>query len=165
MGRVRPIALIMIITLTGCSIPSYLVRSSDVSLAQAPAVRERDGAAVTLAGGSFMPTRDPPRADGRVRVRGTGRHNKTWRAGMIITLVGIPLAIGGAVLGVLSVAPGFGGYTGDPTEGPGSHITASGSAMLGFGLALGLSGDSMTLGVGPALWIAGAREKPLELRF
>jgi hypothetical protein len=156
---------ITLIPLAGCSIPGYLVRSSDVSLAAAPAVRERDGATVTLAGGSFMPTRDPPLADGHVRVRGTGRHNKTWRAGMIITLVGIPLAVTGAVLGVLSVSPGFGGYVGDPTEGPGGMMTAKGDAMLGLGLALGLSGDIMTLGVGPALWIAGARSKPLELRF
>jgi hypothetical protein len=37
--------------------------------------------------------------------------------------------------------------------------------MLGFGLALGLSGDIMTLGIGPGLWIAGARQKPLELTF
>jgi hypothetical protein len=160
----RAIALVLVAALAGCAIPSYLVRPSDVGLAEVPALRERDVQPVTLKGGSFLPTRDPPLSDGSVRVRGPGRHSRLWRAGMIVTLVGIPLAVTGAVLGVLSVSPGYGGYTGDLTEG-GGMMTSRGDAMLTLGLVLGVSGDAMLLGVGPALWIAGARQAPVELRF
>jgi hypothetical protein len=160
----RATALFLVITITGCAVPSYVMRASDIGLPQAPAVRERDAEPVTLAGGSFMPAREAPLPDGRVRVRGLGRHSRAWRAGMIITLVGIPLAIGGALLGVFAVAPGYGGYTGDLTEGSGG-ITSSGTAMLTLGCLLGVTGDAMLLGLGPGLWIAGARQAPVELRF
>jgi hypothetical protein len=160
----RAAALVLVLALAGCAVPSYLVRTDDVALPRAPATREHDAQPVTLAGGSFRPTPDPPRDDGRVRVRGNGRHSRAWRAGMILTLVGVPLAIGGALLGVFSVSPGFGGYSGDLTEGDG-HMTAQGAAMLTLGCIIGVSGDALLLGVGPGLWIAGARQAPVELRF
>jgi hypothetical protein len=89
-----------------------------------------------------------------------------WKAGMGVTLIGVSLALSGALLAVFSVSPGYGGYVGDPTEGgPGSHTTDKGAAMFVIGTTFAAVGDAATFAVGPGLWIAGARRAPLELRF
>jgi hypothetical protein len=152
------VALLVAGALAGCSIPSYYVRPADLDTAPTPAVRADDGSPVLLEKGSYRPiAMAEPRGD-RVRVRGPGRHGKLWKSGMLITLIGLPLAAIGAGL-ALSVLGGC-----DITEHPCPNGFSNNPGVFAFGSALGVVGDAMSLGIGPGLWIAGARQKPEEVQ-
>jgi hypothetical protein len=162
--------LSLTVSMTGCAIPSYLIEPQNLALAPSvPATREADGKRVWLQAGSFMPTPDGQLADKRVRVRGPGRHGALWKAGAIVTL-------GGLVLSALGLGLGFGGFglstkgCGDITEHPCydsmdpslNRERAAGDAMFTSSLVIGPIGYAALFLVGPALWIAGARQAPRE---
>jgi hypothetical protein len=154
---------------SGCTTPLYAVRSTDLNLPAVPAVRVGDGRPVLLAGG-LQPESPTAYADGTVRVR--GRRSKLWMAGMGVTLIGAALAITGAALGIAGFNRGNEGC-GDITEHPCyddpstppalEARRAEGDRMFAAGLSIGLIGDVALL-VGPALWIAGAFQRPDELK-
>jgi hypothetical protein len=156
----RWIAICLAVTLSGCSeIPSYLVRPEHLDAVAAPATRESSGQAVKLRGGSFMPTQDAPLADGRVRVRGPGRHSTTWKVGLGVTLVGWAMAITGAAIGIAGAGRTI---CSDLRSCPPSDYVNEGNRMFMAGIVVGPIGDVMTL-VGPAMMIAGARQAPVEV--
>ena len=156
------LALVLLATTSGC-VPAYLVRPNELQQDEVPSVRERDGQSVTLQGGSFRVTRDPPLPDGRVRVRGPGRHGKTWLAGLTITVAGVALGLTALGLGVLSATPGV-GYSGSASDGTG-NTTSSGHALGISAIVVGSAGLLAGGLIGPSIWIAAARQAPIELRF
>jgi len=156
----RWIAITLAAALSGCAdIPAYLVQPDQLHAQAAPATRERDGHAVLLKGGSFMPTSEPALPDGRVRVRGPGRHSALWKAGLGVTLIGWAMAITGAAIGIAGAARTI---CSDFRSCPDSPRTREGYRMFYAGITIGPIGDAATV-VGPALMSAGARLKPVEL--
>ena len=147
-------ALVMLATTSGCA-GGYLVRPNDLGRAEVPSVRESDGKAVALQGGSFRVTKDAPLADGRVRVRGPGRHGAVWLAGLIVTSVGLGLGVTAIGLFLKST---------NPPSSDGTTTASSNHAMELSSIVLGCAG---ALGVlaGPGVWVAGARQAPIELHF
>ena len=151
--------LVLLLLLSGCEIPTYIVDRRDFATAQAggdkpvPALRELDGSRVRLRPDSFRALEDY--GPTKVRVGGLGRRSATWMSGAILTAVGAVLSIAGGVL----VARAWTG-TGDPTEG---SFRSSCDACGVPGYILSAWGDTFLLGLGPALWIAGARAKPVEV--
>lgn len=145
------LAFVMLAT-SGC-VPSYLVRPSELAGAEVPSVRERDGRAVTLEGGSFRVTHDPPLADGRVRVRGPGRHGNMWLGGLIMTSVGIGLGLTAVGLGFAAVAQNDSGDSSNSRP-----MMTSAVVLGGFGALTGAL-------LGPSVWVAGARQAPIELHY
>ncbi|HEX4459595.1 MAG TPA: hypothetical protein VIA18_16555 [Polyangia bacterium] len=149
-------ALVMLATTSGC-VPSYFVRSNELGRDEVSSVRASDGKTVTLQGGSFRVTKDPPLADGRVRVSGPGRHGRMWLIGLMITTIGV--GIGLTAIG-LFVKSGDGinseGTSATPSD---SHAFELSAIVLG---SAGLLGGAL---VGPSVWIAGARQAPIELHF
>jgi hypothetical protein len=160
-AKMMVVMVVMLLTTMGC-VPAYLVRPSEIQQEEVPALREHDGRPVTLQGGSFAVTGDPPLADGRLRVRGPGRHSKTWLAGLAITSIGIGLGITALACVILAASPA--GYSGNASEGTG-FTTATGRALDYTALVLGSTGVLAGGVAGPSVWIAGARQAPIELRF
>lgn len=157
----RSVAIALLLSILGCSVPSYWVRPADLSSAPAPAERVSDHAAVRLRSGSYRPTDDPPRADGKIVVRGPGRHGKLWRAGLWVTVGGALAAFAGGMLtwASMSAFPQC-----DSTEG--RHCPPPNPASAGLfigGVTLSAIGDVSMLVVGPAMWIRGAQQRPVEV--
>jgi hypothetical protein len=156
----RWIAILVALSVSGCAeIPSYLVRPEHLDAEVAPATREADGRPVALRGGSFMPTQDGRLPDGRVRVRGPGRHSTSWKVGVSLTVVGWAMAITGAVVGIMGATRSI---CSDFHECPPSPYKNEGDRMFYAGVTIGPIGDALTL-IGPALMVAGARQKPIEV--
>lgn len=152
--------LVFLLLSSGCAIPKYYVERQDFDAAQAgaeqpvPAVRELDGAAVRLKPDTIRLIDGGTPA--KVRVGGLGRKSKIWKSGLALTAIGVAMSIAGGVL----VARGFSG-SGDITEGGIHHSDCEACYLPGFILS-GI-GDGLALAIGPGLWIAGSRTKPVEL--
>jgi hypothetical protein len=153
--------LVFLLLSTGCSeIPTYVVDRRDLDAAQAggdkpvPALREDDGSRVRLRPDSFRALEDY--GPTKVRVGGLGRHSLTWKSGLALTVIGVVMSAVGGIL----VARSFSG-AGDITEGGTHRSDCDSCAVPGF--MFSVMGDALALGLGPGLWIAGARSKPVEL--
>lgn len=150
----RIFAAILAASLVACGSPGYYVRSTDLSTNPTPAERASDQTPVKLRSDSYRVTNEPLLPDGRVTVRGPGRHGALWKAGLAVLLIGLPLQIAGSMIALF-------GPPCDLTEG---NPPASCRAPFGVGVALGVLGHVMTFAVGPALLGAGAGQRPVEVR-
>jgi hypothetical protein len=149
----RLLTALLAVLLAACSSPGYYVRRGDLGSDPTPAERASDLSPVALRGGSYRVTNEPPLPDGRVTVRGPGRHGKLWKSGLAVLLIGVPLQLAGSMLAIF-------GPPCNLTEGnpPGSC-----RAVFDAGVAIGVLGHVMTFAVGPALMGAGAGQAPVEV--
>ena len=150
----RIFAAILALSLAACSSPGYYVRNSDLSSNPTPAERASGLTPVRRRGGSYRVTNEPLLPDGRVTVRGPGRHGALWKAGLALVVIGVPLQLAGSMIAIF-------GPPCDLTEG---NPPASCGAVFGAGVGIGVLGHVMTFAVGPALLGAGASRGPVELR-
>src|SRR5689334_7637415 len=130
----RLVAATLALCLSACTVPAYYVRPADLAVSPTPALRASDLEPVELRAGSYRPTAEPARPDGRVVVRGPGRHGSLWKAGLAVLLIGVPLQLAGSMLAIF---------------GPPCHLTegnppASCRAVFGTGVAVGVIGHVMT---------------------
>lgn len=129
----RSLVAILLISVAGCSVPSYSLRSSSSSPLYAvndspPPAGELSSARPTL-----------------VLVPAVKRgHSPMWKTGAIITITSIGVSLLGAALVVTSMH-------GDLTEGSG-HVDA---APWVTGLVLSAVGDGGAFIGGPITWMAG----------
>ncbi|MGZ3438220.1 MAG: hypothetical protein ACXVDD_01825 [Polyangia bacterium] len=150
----RIFAVVLAISLAACSSPGYYVRNGDLSANPTPAERASDLTPVRLQRGSYRVTNEPLLPDGRVTVRGPGRHGTLWKSGLAVLLIGVPLQLAGSMIAIF-------GPPCDLTEG---NPPASCRAAFGAGVGIGVLGHVMTFAVGPALMGAGAGRGPVEVQ-
>jgi hypothetical protein len=149
----RILAALLVISLAACSSPGYYVRRADLAADPTPAVREADLEPVKLRGGSYRVTDEALLPDGRVTVRGPGRHGARWKSGLAVLLLGIPLQLAGSMIAIF----------GPPCDLIEGNPPASCRAVFGAGVTIGVIGHVMTFIVGPALLGAGAGQPPVEV--
>jgi hypothetical protein len=156
------VAAILLISLSGCSVQSYFVRPADLEAAPTPALHGTTLAPVLLRRGTYRVTDEAPRPDGRVVVRGRGRHGPVWRTGLWLTLGGAVLFGAGLALSLAGMSNGAFGRC-DITDGQQCDPDPKGAALFTAGIALSIVGDPAMLAAGPALMMRGARLAPAEV--
>jgi hypothetical protein len=122
----RALVAILLITVAGCSVPSYSLRSSSSTpLVAANDTTGRQPLIIVLA--------PSPR-------RG---HSDTWKSGAIITFASIGVTLAGAALTVAGLGP-------NPDSGYGGN-----GDMFIAGLVVSALGDAGAFIAGPITWMAG----------
>jgi hypothetical protein len=149
----RSRAALLALLLAACSSPGYYVRRADLGSDPTPAERESDRAPVMLRRASYRVT-DEQLPDGRVTVRGPGRHGTLWKSGLAVLLIGVPLQLVGSMIAIF----------GPPCDLTDGNPPGSCRAVFDVGVAIGVMGHVMTFAVGPALMGAGAGQAPVEVR-
>jgi hypothetical protein len=147
-------AAIVALLLAACSSPGYYVRRSDLDHDPTPAERESDRSPVQLRAGSYRVTAEPTLPDGRVTVRGPGRHGRLWKTGLAVLIIGVPVQLIGSMIALF----------GPPCDLTDGNPPGSCRAAFGVGVGIGVVGHVMTFAVGPAVMGAGAGQAPVEVR-
>ena len=152
-ARVRVFTASFALWLVACSSPGYYVRPSDLQTSPTPAERASDRTPVKLRADSYRVAHEPPLPDGRVTVRGPGRHGRLWKWGLGVLLVGLSVQVVGSMIAIF-------GPPCNLTEG---NPPSSCRGVFDAGVAIGVSGHVMSFIVGPALMGAGAGRGPVEV--
>jgi hypothetical protein len=96
----RIMTVLFALALVACSSSGYYVRTADLGANPTPAERESDLTPVKLRANSYRVTEEPALPDGRVTVRGPGRHGKLWKWGLAVLLIGAPLQVVGSMIAI-----------------------------------------------------------------
>jgi len=128
----RSLVAILLISVAGCSVPSYALRAS--SSTPLYAVNDSPPAAGELS--SARPT--------IVLIPAVQRgHSAMWKSGAIVTFTSIGVTLAGAALTVAGLGP-------NPDSGYGGN-----DAMFWTGIAMSIVGDGGAFIAGPITWMAG----------
>ncbi len=138
----RTLAAVLLVSLAGCSVPSYSLRASSTT----PLYAAND-----LAPSPGVVSLSPADVAARpiVLVPPVGRgHSAMWKTGAIITLTSIGVSLVGAALTVEGM--------GNPFE----YDSGGNGAMFVAGLVMSAIGDGGVFVAGPITWMAGMRRDP-----